>query len=139
MKQRFEENKKGGGAKWEANWNEKRSFWFGRRFKTLFYKYTELDTLATDFCFIVRPTKLHPGFDTEDETPFAFLSGEVYLIRIAEPKKTLAKLLFWNMRGEGVVSDPTSGLRIGDTYAVAGKNVGMFVKSSIRKSKKQKN
>ncbi|PBQ33280.1 hypothetical protein CNR22_16360 [Sphingobacteriaceae bacterium] len=138
MKQRFEENKKGGGAKWEANWTEKRTFWFERRFKTLFYKYTELDSLATYYCFIVRPTKLHAGFDTDDETPSAFLSGEVYLIRIAEPNKILAKLFFRNMRGEGVVADPTGGLRIGDTFAVAGKQVGKFVKSSIRKNKKTK-
>lgn len=133
MKQKFEEKKEGGGVKWENSWNEKRTAVFARRFKTLFYKYSELDSAASpQYHLIVRPTKLIPGFDDQEGTHYAFLSGEAYLVKTSEPHKRLAKIIFNNVRGEGIVADYTGSVRIGDAYAIAGRKVGRLVNQSMK-------
>ncbi len=103
MKQKFEEKKEGEGVKWENSWNEKRTVVFARRFKTLFYKYSELDSTASpQYRLIVRPTKLIPGFDDQEGTHYAYLSGEAYLVKTSEPHKRLAKIYLIMFEGKAL-------------------------------------
>ncbi len=113
---------------WEEGWYNDRTAHYEPRFLAEFVKQSEKTTGSypgARYQLIFRTKHLEPGGAITGRTPK--LDAEVWIVEAAAPTKALVKLRVEDAPGNGALGDIASGIRIGEAYAKAGKELGAFI------------
>lgn len=124
-----EEKEPGSGEKWKEAYFADRSDHFEPMFIELFDKYTDdlyiqQDDSDYEYTMIVKTTFVEPGFNVGIHSKKAALDLEITFIKSANPEEVLGTIKVSKSPG---TAHYDSGLRIGESYAKAGKELGKLI------------
>jgi hypothetical protein len=118
----------GKGDEWEKAWLDDRDKHYKPRFMQLFCKYAEMEASedsSAKYTLIVNTKFIEPGYYAGVKNGPAILNLEITIPDPANPKKVLCKITMDDLKGgKGQI---TTGLRVGEAYAKAGKELGRLV------------
>jgi hypothetical protein len=132
QKKTEEYNKKepGRGDSWAKSWVADRASRFEPKFIELFQENSGM-TVKKDakYTMIFKTTSTEPGFNIVIKRKNAEIDAEVWIVETANRNKRIATLTVSNAPGRTFGgSDYDTGLRISESYAVAGKKLGKYIK-----------
>lgn len=136
-KKKDDYNKKeaGKGNEWEKAWKADRKNRFEPQFRELFAKHADMnigDFPNEKYTLIFKTTYTEPGFNIYVTRKYAEVDGEAWIVETANPEKVVAKISVQNCPGRTYGgNDYDTGTRIQESYAVAGKGLGKFLKKEI--------
>ena len=134
-KKKAEYNKKepGKGDQWEKDWNADRKGRFEPRFTEQFILAGMSAKEDAQYTLIFNTTFIEPGFNVGVARRNAYIDGVALLVATADKSKVLAKLTVDNAPGRIYGGyDFDTGLRIQESYATAGKQLGRFVAKNAK-------
>lgn len=121
----------GKGDKWAENWVYDRENRYEPRFITLFKDHSDIEVEKnTKYTLIFHTVFTEPGFNVgiSIANKSAYINGEVLIVETTNKNKILAKLSVTKAPGRAAFGmDFDTGLRIGESYATAGRAVGKFL------------
>lgn len=124
-----EEKEAGAGAAWEKSWYDDRPKRYEPRFVQLFAKYANMKIGAEDvkgkYTMVVETKFIEPGYNVGISSGAAIIDLEISIYDAADMKKPLCKIKMDKVKGGKGQFD--TGMRIGDAYAKAGKELGKLV------------
>jgi hypothetical protein len=129
-KKKGEYNKKepGKGDAWEKSWFSDRTGRFEPRFVESFILAGMSEKQDAQYTVIFNTTFIEPGFNVGVARRNAYIDGGAVLVATADKSKILARLTVDNAPGRIYGGyDFDTGLRIQESYATAGKQLGRFV------------
>lgn len=135
-KKKDEYNKKeaGKGDTWEKAWKADRTERFEPKFNQLFTESGDIkagDFQNAKYTLVFKTTSVEPGFNIGIAHKNASVDGEAWIIETAT-KKVVAKLSVDDCPGRTFGGfDFDTGLRLQESYAVAGKGLGKFFKKKL--------
>jgi hypothetical protein len=135
-KKKDEYNKKeaGKGDTWEKAWKADRTERFEPKFNQLFTENGDIkagDFSGAKYTLVFKTTFVEPGFNIAIAHKSASVDGEVWIIETAS-KKVIAKLSVDDCPGRTFGGfDFDTGLRLQESYAVAGKGLAKFFKKKL--------
>lgn len=139
----FVENKKsdynkkeaGKGDAWAASWVNDREGRFAGQFKEQFDKQSGATVGAfpqAKYTIIFHTTHTETGFNIGITRRPAEIDGEAIIVETANPSNVIAKLDVLNCPGRDFAGfDYDTGSRLAESYAVAGKGLGKFLKKKL--------
>lgn len=132
QKKTEEYNKKepGRGDSWAKSWVSDRASRFEPKFIELFQESSNM-TVKPDakYTLIFKTISTEPGFNIVIHRKNAEIDAEVEIVETANRKKKIATLTVSNAPGRIFGGyDYDTGTRIAETYAVAGKRLGNYIK-----------
>ncbi|MET3879316.1 hypothetical protein [Chitinophaga sp. OAE865] len=122
----------GSGAAWEQSWFADREKHYEPSFIELFKKYADI-TLSKDstpkYVMVVNTRFIEVGYNVAVSSRKAAINLDVEIFDQANMKKSICKVMMDDMKGgKGQFA---TGLRIGDAYAKAGKELGKMISKKI--------
>jgi hypothetical protein len=132
-KKKAEYNKKepGKGDIWEKSWKADRAERFEPKFNQLFTENGDIKAGVfpnAKYTLVFKTTSAEPGFNVGVARKNASIDGLAWIMETAT-KKVVAKLSVDNCPGRIFGGfDFDTGLRLQESYAVAGKGLGKFIK-----------
>lgn len=129
-KRKDEKNEKepGKGDDWEKSWYSDRNRYYEPKFVELFCKYAKMassEDVKGKYTITVNTSFIEPGYYVGISSGAAVLNLEITIYDAADPKKILCKVVFEDQKGgKGQI---TTGIRVGEAYAKAGKEFGKLV------------
>ena len=129
-KKKGEYNKKepGKGDQWEKDWHADRKGRFEPRYVESFILAGMSAKQDAQYTLIFNTTFIEPGFNVGVARRNAYIDGVAVLVATADKSKVLARLTVDNAPGRIYGGyDFDTGLRIQESYATAGKQLGRFV------------
>ena len=136
-KKKDDYNKKesGKGNDWEKAWKADRKNRFEPQFKELFAKHSDMnigDFPSEKYTLIFKTTYTEPGFNIYVTRKYAEIDGEAWIVETTNPDNVIAKISVQNCPGRTYGgNDYDTGTRIQESYAVAGKGLGKFLKKEM--------
>ena len=136
-KKKDDYNKKesGKGNDWEKAWKADRKNRFEPQFKELFAKHSDMNIgnfPSEKYTLIFKTTYTEPGFNIYVTRKYAEIDGEAWIVETTNPDNVIAKISVQNCPGRTYGgNDYDTGTRIQESYAVAGKGLGKFLKKEI--------
>jgi hypothetical protein len=120
----------GRGDTWEKTWISDRKRDFEPKFIELFEKTSGMTVKATaKYTLIFHTTSTEPGYNIYISKKNAEIDAEVKIVETADRKKVIAVIDVKNAPGRTFSgNDYATGDRIAESYAVAGKKLGKFIK-----------
>jgi hypothetical protein len=120
----------GRGDNWAKNWVADRKGRFEPKFTELFEKHSGLSSSnKAKYTLIFKTIFTEPGYNIGIMKNNAEIDAEIWIVETANPSNVIAKISLRNAPGRTYTgNDYDSGERISESYAVAGKNLGKFVK-----------
>lgn len=134
---RSEYNKKeaGKGDAWAASWINDREGRFAEQFKEQFDKQsgaTVGNFPDAKYTIIFHTTHTETGYNVGISRRPAEIDGEATIVETANPSNVIAKLDVLNCPGRDAMGfDYDTGGRLAESYAVAGKGLGKFLKKKL--------
>jgi hypothetical protein len=125
----------GTGEKWEKAWIDDRKERFEPQFRELFSKYAEMSTVVEDapYTLIFKTTKTEPGWSIGVTGSAAYIDGEAWIVKSDTPDKAIAKITITKSPGRDAFgADFETGVRLQESYAKAGKELGAFIKKNAK-------
>lgn len=124
-----EEKEAGAGEKWKEAYFTDRVDHYEPMFKELFEKYTgdlyiQQDDPDYKYTMVVKTTFIEPGFNVGIHSKKAALDLVITFIETANPENILGTITLKKSPG---TAHYDSGLRVGESYAKAGKELGRFL------------
>lgn len=118
----------GSGAAWEQSWFADREKHYEPSFTELFKKYADI-TLSKDstakYVMVVNTRFIEVGYNVAVSSRKAAVNLDVEIFDQANMKKSICKVMMDDMKGgKGQFA---TGLRIGEAYAKAGKELGKMI------------
>lgn len=123
----------GKGDEWEKSWLGDRKKHYEPKFIELFSKYSELkvgEDVPAKYTMVVETKFIEPGYNVGISSGSAVVNIEISIYDPANMKKALCKILMDEVKGGRGQFD--AGMRIGEAYAKAGKEMGKLVDKKIR-------
>jgi hypothetical protein len=131
-KKRGEAEKKeaGKGDQWEKAWKDDRKTHYETQFNNLFAKEGKFNIdLKAKYTIIVHTTFIEPGYNIGISKKSAYINLEVIVVETANKNKVIAKVTINKSPGRTFWGgDFDSGIRIGEAYAKAGKELAQKIK-----------
>ena len=129
-KQEYNRKEPGRGDNWAKSWVGDRKNRFEPKFIELFEKHSGLSSAPkAKYTMIFRTTFTEPGFNIGIAKKNAEIDAEAWIVETANPSNVIAKISLHNAPGRTYMgNDYDTGERISESYAVAGKNLGKFMK-----------
>jgi hypothetical protein len=137
-KKKTEYNKKepGRGETWEKSWKADRKNRFQPQFIELFAKHSDInigDYPGEKYTLVFKTTYTEPGYNIYVSKKDAEIDGEAWVVETANPNNVIAKISVQNCPGRTFSgNDYDTGERIQESYAVAGKGLGKFIKKETK-------
>jgi len=130
-----EEDEPGAGERWKKAWYEDRPVHFEPKFQELLNRYTEdADVIfrpgidEAKYKMIVNTIFIEPGFNVGVARKSASVDLEILIVPIDNDGEILAKILILAAPGKSMsYGDYDVGIRVGEGYAKAGKELGKFL------------
>ena len=130
-----EEEEPGSGEKWKEMWYEDRMVHFEPKFIELINKYVEEknvvirpDINGAKYKMIVNTVFLEPGFNVGVARKSASIDLEVTIVAVGNESESLATIMIYGSPGSSFsYGDYDVGVRVGEAYAKAGKELGKFL------------
>lgn len=125
----------GKGDKWAEAWKADRSSRFEQQFKEEFDKQSgaEVGNFAdAKYTLIFKTTHTEMGYNIGISRRPAYIDGVLTVVETGNPDKVIARLSVDDCPGRTFGGgDFESGLRLQESYAVAGKGVGKFFRKKL--------
>jgi hypothetical protein len=136
-KKKGDYNKKeaGKGDKWEAEWVGNREDKYEPSFKERFSKFSDIATPSEgpDYTLIFKTLKTEPGYNIGIKSEPAYIDVEVWLVETKNKEKALAKISIMKSPGSAIFGNEfDTGARLTDAYAMAGMELGAFIKGKLK-------
>ena len=134
-KKKAEYNKKeqGKGDQWEKDWYADRKGRFEPRFVESFILAGMSAKQDAQYTLIFNTTFIEPGFNIGVARRNAYIDGGAVLVATADKSKVIAKLTVDKAPGRIYGGyDFDTGLRIQESYATAGKQLGRFIAKNAK-------
>jgi len=129
----IEEDEPGRGKKWKEMWYEDRSVHFEPKFQQLLNQYVDDAVFRPDmggakYMRIVNTVFIEPGFNVGVARKNASIDLEIKVVPVDNESKTLVKIMIYGAAGHSMnYGDYDVGIRVGEAYAKAGKELGKFL------------
>ena len=124
-------NKEAGkGDSWAKAWKEDRPTRYEARFDSLFNDNGDLKAGSfanAKYTMIFHTTFIEPGFNVGVARKNSYIDAEVSIVETANRDKVVAKISVDNAPGRMMGFDFDTGMRITESYAVAGKKLAKFI------------
>jgi len=134
----------GKGDKWKENWEGDRIGRFQPQFEQLMNKHVEKLGLyvgnekAAKYTMIVRTTFIEPGFNIYITKKFASIDCTIDIVETDNPKNVVCTIVSKSNPGRTYgMDDYDTGLRIAESYELAGKKLGIFFTDKLYEKKKK--
>lgn len=132
QKKTAEYNKKepGKGDTWAKAWVADRASRYEPKFDELFNDNGDIRAGSfpnAKYTLIFHTTFIEPGFNVGVARKNSYIDAEVLIVETANKGKTLAKISVDNAPGRMMGFDFDTGMRITESYAVAGKKLAKFL------------
>lgn len=136
----YNEKESGRGNKWREAWNGDKIGRFQPEFEKLFNKYSSKLNLylgnekTAKYTAIVKTTFIEPGFNVYVTKKPASVDLTITIVETDNPEKVVVKLVSKSNPGRTYgMNDYDTGLRISESYALAGKKLAAFFVKQIGK------
>lgn len=129
-----EEKEAGSGEKWQEQYFADRSEHYEPMFIELFGKYTkdlyiQQDDPDYQYTMVVKTTFMEPGFNVGIHAKKAAIDLEIKFVETTNPDNVLGMVKISKSPG---TAHYDQGLRVGESYAKAGKELGKFLDKKYR-------
>jgi hypothetical protein len=134
-KKTLNEKEAGRGDKWQESWVADRKDRFEPQFRELFAKYSGMSTTdaTSPYTLIFKTTRTEPGWNVGVMRVPAFIDAEVWIVDSKNKENVVAKIDIKNSPGRSAFGmDYETGVRLQESYAKAGKELGAFIKSKSK-------
>ena len=135
-KEAYNKKEVGKGDEWEKAWIADRQNKFQPQFEELFTKHSGMtagDIPEAKYTLIFKTKFTEPGYNVYVTRKNAEIDGEVLIVETSNRSNVIAKLSVLNCQGRTFGgNDYDSGTRIQESYAVAGKGLGKFLKGELK-------
>lgn len=132
----YNEKEPGKGDEWVKSWEADRANRFQPQFEELFGKHSGItagDIPDAKYTLIFKTKFTEPGFNIYVTRKNAEIDGEALIVETANPEKVIARMTVLNCPGRTFGgNDYDTGTRIQESYAVAGKGLGKFLKDKLK-------
>lgn len=119
----------GKGADWEKSWYDDRPKRYEPRFILLFGKYAEMkigdEDVKGKYTMVVDTKFIEPGYNVGISSGAAVIDLDISIFDASDMTKPLCKIRMDDVKGGKGQFD--TGMRIGEAYAKAGKELGKLV------------
>lgn len=136
----YNEKEAGKGTKWAESWKGDKAGRFEPEFEKLFNKYTGKTGLylgnekAGKYTAIVKTTFIEPGFNVYVTKKPASVDLEITIVETDNKDKVICKIVSKGNPGRTMgLNDMDTGIRISESYALAGKKLGAYIAKAIAK------
>jgi hypothetical protein len=136
----YNEKEAGKGDAWRESWVGDRQGKFEPMFEELFNKNTgKLDLYTGNekvakYKMIVRTTFVEPGFNVYVTKKPASIDLIIDFVEVANPDKIICTIVSKKNPGRTMgYNDMDTGIRISESYALAGKKLGAFITKNVGK------
>lgn len=123
----------GTGEAWEKSWYADREKRYHPKFIELFTKYADIklgENVASQYVMVIDTRFIEPGYNVGISSGYAEIELEIAICDTANLKKPICKIRVDREKGGKGQFD--TGMRIGDAYAKAGKDLGKLVAKQIK-------
>lgn len=124
-------NKEAGkGDTWAKAWKADRTDRYEPKFDELFNDNGDMKVGKypnAKYTLIFHTTYIEPGFNVGVARKNSYIDAEVQIVETADHNKTIAKVSIDNAPGRMMGFDFDTGMRIMESYAVAGKKLARFI------------
>lgn len=124
-------NKEAGkGDTWAKAWKADRTDRYEPKFDELFNDNGDMKVGKypnAKYTLIFHNTYIEPGFNVGVARKNSYIDAEVQIVETADHNKTIAKVSIDNAPGRMMGFDFDTGMRIMESYAVAGKKLARFI------------
>lgn len=123
----------GTGDAWEKSWYADRQKRYHPKFMELFTKYSKIklgEDLSSKYVMVVDTRFIEPGYNVGISSGYAEVELEIAIYDAADMKKPICKIRVDKEKGGKGQFD--TGMRIGDAYAKAGKDLGKLVEKKAK-------
>lgn len=135
-KKDYNKKEAGRGDEWEKAWKADRKNRFQPQFEELFNKYSPFtagDIPTAKYTLIFKTKFTEPGYNVYVSRKNAEIDGEAVIVETGNPDKVIARMSVLHCKGRAFGgNDYDTGTRIQESYAVAGKGLGKFLKSKLK-------
>lgn len=135
-KKEYNEKEAGKGDEWEQSWVADRANRFQPQFEELFGKHSGVtagNIPNAKYTLIFKTTYTEPGYNIYVSRKNAEIDGEALIVETANHNNVIARLSVLNSPGRTFGgNDYDSGIRIQESYAVAGKGLGKYLKDKFK-------
>ncbi|SFE10996.1 hypothetical protein SAMN05518672_104518 [Chitinophaga sp. CF118] len=129
----YDKKEPGRGDKWIADWKADRKEKFEPQFNELFSEHSDIksgDFPNAKYTLVFKTKFVEPGYNIYVSRKYASIDGEAWIIDSAT-KAVVAKLTVDDCPGRTFGgNDYDTGTRLRESYAVAGKGLGKFIKKA---------
>ena len=136
-KKDYNEKEAGKGDEWVNSWEADRVNKFQPQFEELFGKHSGItagDIPNAKYTLIFKTTYTEPGYNIYVTRKNAEIDGEAIIVETANRSNVIARLSVLNNPGRTFGgNDYDTGTRIQESYAVAGKGLGKYLKDKLKK------
>lgn len=130
-----EEDEPGRGEKWKDAWYEDRHVHFEPKYMQLINQYAEdKDVIfrpgmtGAKYKMIVNTVFIEPGFNVGVARKNASIDLEITIVPVDNEEKVMAKIMLYDSPGRSMsYGDYDIGVRVGEAYAKAGKEIAKFL------------
>lgn len=134
-KKKTEKNAKeaGKGDEWEQSWYADREKRYHPKFIELFTKFSKINMgqdLTSQYVMVVDTKFIEPGYNVGISSGYAEIELDINIYDAADMKKPVCKIRVDKEKGGKGQFD--TGLRIGDAYAKAGKDLGKLIEKKAK-------
>jgi hypothetical protein len=137
-KEELDQKQAGRGARWEKAWIEDRKFKYEPEFRQMLTKFSKLSTMdKSPYTMLFKTSHITAGWNSgigliQKE---ALLDGEAIIVETADYSKVIARIKVTKMPGRGSIpqNDLETGAQIAQAYAMAGQELGDFIKVNLKK------
>lgn len=115
---------------WEQKWKEERKDTYEPNFIKLFTNHSGMDeSPSAKYTIIFNTIFIEPGFNVGVASKPAYINGVAYIVETKNKKNILAEITVDNAKGVMPFgTDFASSMRIGESYARAGRELARFLK-----------
>ena len=131
----YDAKEPGRGNSFENSWKADRRNLFEPQFTELFTKYCDInigDFPSEQYTMIFKTKYTEPGYNIYISKKNAEINGEVWIVETANRSHVIAKIEVLRCAGRAFGgNDYETGIRLKESYAVAGKGLGKFLSKKM--------
>ncbi len=129
----YNEKEPGKGDNWAKSWEDDKTSRYKPRFTEMFTERAFPIKDDSKYTVIFNTTFIEPGFNVGVMRRNAMINGEALIVETANKSHVIAKITLEKAPGRTFGGyDYDTGLRIQESYAMAGRELGKFIKSKIK-------
>jgi hypothetical protein len=129
----YNEKEPGKGDNWAKSWEDDKMSRYKPRFTEMFTERAFPIKDDSKYTVIFNTTFIEPGFNVGVMRRNAMINGEALIVETNNKSHVIAKITVEKAPGRTFGGyDYDTGLRIQESYAMAGRELGKFIKSKIK-------